>query len=369
MKNYLTEHILEYRYKTNAYIALLCESHYFDPHISDFCREDILKRITELSNAVCEGRVHYPHALVKKYHLHEQVPGVSSSISKALKAVEAAKVAREAKAAAEAAEVAKATAKAAEAATKTTEATKPVRPAILPAQSGVQPITPIRGQALEAQAMDYIQMQAIQHAQQGLRGEDLANVVRETLKNNPKFAELGQNAERVEKSAEQILKNAEETANKIAKGEQISGISTWEYGGTRLTPEEGNFSREDILTMGASLRGSRSSLENQRRNALIDLQAEPRVNWQGSEGLPQTEIRSYIDAAEREALKTRKAGEEALRRIAPESENVSNKVKDLVYELNRRKAQGEVFTPEEQQSYQKMLDDLKKLRETQNASK
>jgi len=367
MKNYLTEHILEYRYKTNAYIALLCESRYFDPHISDFCREDILKSITELSNAVCEGRAHYPHALVKKYHLHEQVPGASSSISKALKAVEAARIAREAKAAAEAA---KAAAKAAEAGAKATEATKPVRPAILPTQSGVQPITPIRGQALEAQAMDYIQMQALQHAQQGLRGEDLANAVRETLRNNPKFAELGANAERVEKGSEAIIKNAEITASKIEKGEPISGISSYEYGETRLRPpEELNFSREDILTMGSSLRNSRSELENLRRNALIDLQAEPRVNWQGTETMTPEDIRATMRKAERGARKAQKEATKTLGVIAPESEKVANKLKDLVYELNRRKAQSEIFTPEEQQAYQKMLDDLKKLTETQNASK
>lgn len=360
MKTYPTEHILRYRYKTNAYIALLSESRYFDTNISDSCRNDILKNIVDLSNLVCEGKAEYPYLLVKKYQLNEQA-GIGGSIKAAKEAMVAARIARETQAAAEAAKAAE-TAKAAAGTAKAAETAAPTRIPVLPKQIG-QPSTPMRGEALKTQAMDYIQMQALQHAQQGLRGEDLASMVRENLKNNPKFAELGDESSAVEKAAEQILKAAEETAAAMAKGEQINPVSLVKAGESKLGPEDAKLPREDILSYGAGLRAEREKLGELERIAKIDVEAEPRIDWSGSLGMPETDISKTIRRAEKQAKQTKSAGEEALKQIAPQSADVANELKKLVYELNRRKAQGEMFTPEEIEAYKKMIGDLTSYRE------
>jgi hypothetical protein len=99
MNNTITEHILNYRYKTNAYIALLNENNYFSPEISNSCSADILKQVIQSTNLIVEGVLPYPKSLVKKYQLNEQVGKVVRGVDAAMKAMEAARVARELEAA------------------------------------------------------------------------------------------------------------------------------------------------------------------------------------------------------------------------------------------------------------------------------
>lgn len=96
MNNTITEQILNYRYKTNAYIALLNENNYFSPAISNSCSADILKKVIQSTNLIVEGALPYPKSLVKKYQLNEQVGvgKIARGVEAAMKAMEAARTAR-----------------------------------------------------------------------------------------------------------------------------------------------------------------------------------------------------------------------------------------------------------------------------------
>ena len=54
MNNPTIKHILEYNYKTNAYIALLMESGYYNYSLSQECRNAILEKIVSNTNLIVE---------------------------------------------------------------------------------------------------------------------------------------------------------------------------------------------------------------------------------------------------------------------------------------------------------------------------
>ena len=65
MKSSFLNSILEYRYQTNAYIALLLESGYFEPGISKELSKNILKNVIKQTHSVMLGEESYPK---RKYY-------------------------------------------------------------------------------------------------------------------------------------------------------------------------------------------------------------------------------------------------------------------------------------------------------------
>jgi hypothetical protein len=294
MKNNLAKCILEYRYETNAYIALLLESGYFDSSIPKELRKNILKNVILDTKKVILGESVYPKRKNKKLF---ESGGLGRAVSQAAKAAEAAaKAAEIAKSATKAGEIVKA----GEAATKAGEIVKageaaaaeeaavegiidsagdaqraaakaaaaareaaaierglgtPAKPLIPPSRVFPGEIVVATKGAPTAQftadtakfraqdILDYVQHKALEYASNGYRGQELRDLMKETLKSHPALAkinyepELMRELEMAEDAAEQILKNAEQVIAKTSQGQIVS-------------PEEiaRNISQQGIMT-------------------------------------------------------------------------------------------------------------------------
>jgi len=388
MNNTITEQILNYRYKTNAYIALLNENNYFSPAISNSCSADILKKVIQSTNLIVEGALPYPKSLVKKYQLNEQagVGKIARGVDAAMKAMEAARTARELEAAtkvgklgAEAGEATKALS------TVVTKETKPlidlppvVQPAdIVKAVNSTE--VPKHVTAGANVLMNYVQYKALELAQAGYRGEELADLVRENVRGHNVFHGIdladpvvsGQ-LKRVNDASKEIITSAEQVAEAQKSGKSFDPGVLRDYSGATKdmlaageATKESGMTPEDIFDLKGFLKqeGKRLQVDVEAGKRAQD--AQPNVDWSSSIGMPQKLIRRRIKAAE-EAAKTRGSeGKKTVEELSPHIDEVENNVSNLNYELARRKAESVLFTPEELEARKKILTDL----ESYNAPK
>jgi hypothetical protein len=388
MNNTITEQILNYRYKTNAYIALLNENNYFSPAISNSCSADILKKVIQSTNLIVEGALPYPKSLVKKYQLNEQagVEKVVRGVEAAMKAMEAARTARELEAAtkvgklgAEAGEATKALS------TVVAKETKPLidlPPVVQPADI-VKAINstevPKHVTAGANVLMNYVQYKALELAQSGYRGEELADLVRENVRGHNVFHGIdltdpvvsGQ-LKRVNDASKEIITTAEQVAEAQKSGKSFDPRALRDYSGSTedlsfsgKPSKESGMTPEDIFDLKGFLKQEGKRLQLDVEAGKRAQEAQPNVDWSSSIGMPQKLIRRKIKAAE-EAAQTRAAqGKKTVEELSPHLTEVENNVSNLNYELARRKAESMLFTPEELEARKKMLADL----ESYNAPK
>ena len=382
MNNTITEHILNYRYKTNAYIALLNENNYFNPEISNSCSVDILKQVIQSTNLIVEGVLPYPKSLVKKYQLNEQVGKVVRGVDAAMKAMEAARTARELEAATK---VGKLGAEAGEAAKAVSTAviTPPVRAFIdLPTLGdGITAVTEVPRHVTAGAnvLMNRVQYEALKLAQEGKRGDELAELVRQNIQNHPVFQGIDKadpivygQLTRVNNATPEILKAAEQVADAQKSGKSFDPAILRDYSGAtkdltatgELTKEAG-MPPEDIFDMKGYLKQEGKRLKLDIETGKRAQEAEPRIDWSTSSGMSKEEIADTIKSAEKQARRAQKQGKQTVDELSPHIGDVENSVSNLNYELARRKAESMLFSPEELSARQKIITDL----ESYNAPK
>jgi hypothetical protein len=374
MNNTITEQILNYRYTTNAYIALLNENNYFSPEISNSCSADILKKVIQSTNLIAEGVLPYPKSLVKKYQLNEQVGKAVRGVDAALKAMEAARTARELEAAtklgklgAEAGEAAKAV--------STAVVKQPKSLIDLPVMTDTANVVTEVPRHVTAGAnvlMNYVQYKALELAQAGYRGDELADLVRENIRGHNVFHGIdladpivsGQ-LTRVNNAAAEILKTAEQVADAQKSGKAFNPGALRDYSGaTKDLTTTGEMTREagmppeDIFDMKGFLKQEGKRLKLDIEAGKRAQEAEPRIDWSASSGMSKGEIESTIKAAEKQARRARKQGKQTVEELTPHIGDVENSVSNLNYELARRKAESMLFSPEELEANKKLMTDL-----------
>jgi hypothetical protein len=377
MNNTITEHILNYRYKTNAYIALLNENNYFSPEISNSCSADILKQVIQSTNLIAEGVLPYPKSLVKRYQLNEQagVGKVARGVDAAMKAMEAARTARELEAATK---VGKLGAEAGEAAKAVSTAVvkQPIRSFIdLPTVGdGITAVTEVpKHVAAGANVlMNRVQYEALKLAQEGKRGDELAELVRQNIQNLPVFQGIDKadpivygQLTRVNNAAPEIIKAAEQAADAQKSGRSFDPSMLRDYSGAtkdlttagELTKETG-MAPEDIFDLKGFLKQEGKRLKLDIETGKRAQEAQPNIDWTGSIGMPEAEISSTISAAEKAAASRASEGSKTVEELSPYYDEVKQKVSDLNYELARRKAESTLFSPEELTARQKLMMDL-----------
>lgn len=375
MNNTITEHILNYRYKTNAYIALLNENNYFSPEISNSCSADILKQVIQSTNLIVEGVLPYPKSLVKKYQLNEQVGKAVRGVDAAMKAMEAARTARELEAATK---VGKLGAEAGEAAKAVSTAVtpQPVRAFIdLPTLGdGITAVTEVPKHVTAGAnvLMNRVQFEALRLAQEGKRGDELAELVRQNIQNHPVFQGIDKadpivygQLTRVNNATPEILKAAEQVADAQKSGKSFDPTILRDYSGAtkdltatgELTKEAG-MPPEDIFDMKGYLKQEGKRLKLDIETGKRAQEAEPRIDWSTSSGMSKEEIADTIKSAEKQARRAQKQGKQTVDELSPHIGDVENSVSNLNYELARRKAESMIFSPEELLARQKLMTDL-----------
>lgn len=375
MNNIITEHILNYRYKTNAYIALLNENNYFNPEISNSCSVDILKQVIQSTNLIAEGVLPYPKSLVKKYQLNEQVGKVVRGVDAAMKAMEAARTAREIEAATKVGKLGAETGEAAKA-VSTAVVKQPIRSFIdLPTLGdGISAVTEVpKHIAAGANVlMNRVQYEALKLAQEGMRGDELAELVRQNIQNLPVFQGIDKadpivhgQLTRVNNAAQEIIKAAEQAADAQKSGRSFDPGMLRDYSGAtkdltatgELTKEAG-MAPEDIFDLKGFVKQEGKRLKLDIETGKRAQEAQPNIDWSSSIGMPQPEISSTIAAAEKAAATRASQGSKTVEELSPYYDEVKQKVSDLNYELARRKAESMLFSPEELSARQKLMTDL-----------
>jgi hypothetical protein len=382
MNNTITEQILNYRYKTNAYIALLNENNYFSPAISNSCSADILKKVIQSTNLIVEGALPYPKSLVKKYQLNEQagVGKVVRGVEAAMKAMEAARTARELEAAtkvgklgAEAGEATKAVS------TVVGKETKPlIDLPLIPdlAKAEIKTVNTAAGAIPNHESaganvlMNYIQHKALELAQSGYRGDELSDVVRQHVQGHNlfKYADMKDPAvraqmQRVNDASAEIIKSAEQVSEAQKLGKSFDPALLRDYTLRPKVLKRGGISAremeaEDIYDLKGYLRQEGKRLGLDIETGKRAQEAEPNIDWSNSLGMTKRDIKDTIAAAEKQVKIQQKEGAKAVAELTPKLSEVDYHIDDLRYEMTRRKAEGALYTPEELEAQRKTLADL-----------
>ena len=271
MKSSFLNTILEYRYQTNAYIALLLESGYFEPGISKELSRNILKNVVKQTNNVMLGEEAYPKR--KYYSLNEGGVGreVINIVKETEKLAKETEVAKQGQAAAEAIKIGL---------SAEPEKTLPKlgvvpeliaapKPKFFPNEIGLAPtdwVPKFTGETAKAyaeQLLDYVQKLAFEYAKDGIAtGPDLRDLIRSTLKEHPALKtvslepELQQALEKVDDAAEQIIKNAEDIVVNSATGKPYSAPTPFFKG----EKPEGVFTPEEWVEYQKSLESLKPSV-------------------------------------------------------------------------------------------------------------
>jgi hypothetical protein len=359
MSNIVSQAILEYRYKTNAYIALLNENNYFDMSLSNACSRDILGRVVNQYNMICEGLVPYPKNSVKRM-LSEQggelakVFEFGKGIDEIMAAYKAAEAVKAAEAARVASEVTKVGAEAVKSNTAIIHSPKPILE--VPPGTLTSEITPRSQQLMNRARQAYLEF-AING---GYKGAELDEKVSEFLKGMGLHSSFSpEELNRINEGQFTIRKAAEEAAEYLKQGKQIPETSLAPFKFAAEKPSSsGKYSLEDMQNASEHFSTQMEKTKQAKRAADAESNAQPFVDWQAHGAIPSEKAEEIAKAAEETASEKAAKGQKESEKQSNIWSSFFDKQLRLQSEIETRKAREAIFSPEDEQSFSDLVDRL-----------